>query len=85
METPTAFKKYSSGHLQNEESIKAKDMATSYYNFSLAICQHPDARYLIVQETPKHQLLWWLPGGRYIKEISNLFILIDHFIANINF
>jgi 8-oxo-dGTP pyrophosphatase MutT (NUDIX family) len=34
------------------------------WNFSLAVCQHPDGRYLLVQETEKHKKLWWLPGGR---------------------
>jgi len=37
---------------------------TNYWNFSLAVVRHPDGRFLIVQETQKHQFLWWLPGGR---------------------
>jgi ADP-ribose pyrophosphatase YjhB (NUDIX family) len=38
---------------------------TPISNFSLAIVVHPqDGRFLIVQETAKHQFLWWLPGGR---------------------
>jgi len=28
------------------------------------VVQHPDKRFLLVQETAKHDFLWWLPGGR---------------------
>lgn len=34
-------------------------------NFALAVVVHPaDGRFLTVQETAKHNKLWWLPGGR---------------------
>lgn len=33
-------------------------------NFALAVVVHPDGRFLIVQESAKHNFLWWLPGGR---------------------
>lgn len=42
-------------------------MQTTYSssNFALAVVVHPvDGRFLIVQESAKHNYKWWLPGGR---------------------
>jgi len=58
--------KFVSNHLQIEsaEHIIGEKSVKDCWNFSLVVCQHEDSRYLIVQETAKHNFLWWLPGGR---------------------